>query len=83
MRKAEFEKQLFIAIEGYFGLGDWKDKSGRDFTWVMDELAMNSTDEQWLIVDETLSMLKDPDYIVSYGPADLPVSENQWESDHE
>lgn len=78
MLKKDFERELWLACEGYFGLADWRDKRGRDFGWVLDELALNCSDEQWLIVDETLHMIADPSYIVEEVPCDTPVSENEW-----
>ena len=78
MSKRDFERELFLAIEGFFGTRDWKDKRGRSYEWVMDDLAMLCSDEQWLIVDETLNMVRDPDYITGDAPLDTPVSHNPW-----
>jgi len=78
MNTREFERELFIAIEGYFGGDNWKAKDGRDYTWVMDDLTMNCSDEQWLIVDLTLSMIADELFITGEVPCSTPVSPNEW-----
>lgn len=79
MNAKQFQRELFLAIEGFFGGDDWVDKKGRSFDWVMDELAWDTSPEQWLIVDETMSLLRDPDYITGEAPLDTPVSPNEWE----
>lgn len=79
MNKREFERELWLACDGFFGGNDWKAKDGRDYTWIMDDLTVNCDAEQWLIVDETLSLLQDPDYITGDAPLDTPVSPNKWD----
>lgn len=79
LNKREFERELFTAMDGFFGGYDWKSKDGRSYEWVMDDLSNNTTPEQWLIVDETINSLYYPDYLVEDAPIDTPVSPNQWE----
>lgn len=81
MNKREFERELFLAIEGYFGDALWKDKRGRNYNWVMDDLVRDCSDEQWLIVDETINMVHIPGYITGEVPCSTPVSPNEWEAD--
>lgn len=81
MNKREFERELFLAIEGYFGNALWKDKRGRNYNWVMDDLAQNCSDEQWLIVDLTLDSIHYPNFITGEVSCDTPVSPNQWVED--
>lgn len=83
LTKREFERELWLACDGYFGGYDWKAKDGRDYQWVMDDLARDTTSEQWLIVDLTLDMIGDPDFITGDAPLDTPVSPNEWDYDYE
>jgi hypothetical protein len=83
MNKREFERELFTAIEGYFGGDGWKDKRGRNFNWVMDGLAIDTDPEQWLVVDLTFDLLRDPDFITGEVPCSTPASPNEWVVDFE
>lgn len=61
MRKAEFERLLWTAIKAFW----CGDACGRDYERALDYLALDCTDEQWQIVDDTLGLCEDPDgYIV-------------------
>lgn len=71
-----FERQLFAACDGFWGKDDWTDKRGRNYEWVMDELALYCTDEQWQIVEDTINSLRDPDYITGTASLDTPVTHN-------
>lgn len=79
MNKQQFERKLFSVMDGYFGGDQWKDKNGHSFDWAMDELALECSDEQWQIVDDTMALLHDPDYIIGEAPLETPVSPNPWE----
>lgn len=82
MNSREFERELFLLIEGFFGNDRWTDQRGRNFDWVMDELALLTTNEQWQIVEDTLSLLRDPDFITGTVPIDTPVIYDfHWEEE--
>jgi hypothetical protein len=83
MNKREFERELFLAMDGFFGGMEWRSKDGRSYQWVMDDLAINTTPEQWLIVDETINSLYYVDYITGEVPCSTPVSPNKWIVDYE
>lgn len=78
MNKRDFERELWLAVQGYWGDRNWKDKRGRDYTWVMDDLVRDTDAEQWLVVDLTLDMVHDPNFIVGEVSCNTPVSPNEW-----
>lgn len=81
MNDATFERELFAACDGFWGARDWRDKRGWSYDRIMDNIALNCTPEQWLIVDETMSLLRDPDFITGEVSLDTPVSPNEWENE--
>ncbi len=66
MSKIEFERLLETAIFAYW----CGDDCGREYERALDWLALHCTDEQWQIVDDTLSLCENPD---SYIIAGMPV----------
>lgn len=80
MNERQFEKWLFCMCDGFFGDSTWRDpKLGMSYDEIVDSMAMNCSDEQWMIVEETMQLLADPDHIIGEVELDTPVSSNNLE----
>lgn len=69
MKKRDFEALLWQLIQAY-----WHD-NGLTYERCLDRLALECTDDQWQIVDDTCGLLEDPDgYIVAEVDIETPTS---------
>lgn len=59
MNKRQFERQLFKAIKAF----EKSNTDGSGYQHFMDDLSIGCTDEQWQIVNDTLEMVGNPDFI--------------------
>lgn len=69
MKKRDFEAMLWQLVQAF-----WANDS-LSYERYLDHLALECTDDQWQVVDDTCGLLEDPDgYIVAEVGIETPTS---------
>lgn len=77
MNSKEFDRKLFQAIKVYFG----DDRDGW-YTALMDDMAMNCTDEQWELLCNNLNMVYDSEFVKGELPPETIIPNDYCDWGH-